>query len=92
MISIIRDDLPLRAVVDADAGSLTLRNDLPREHKVVRARGPGAVLAALDQATARAGGRRQPWATASTIQGTPKRSTHMPNSSPHICFSNGMVT
>jgi hypothetical protein len=27
-----------------------------------------------------------------TIQGTPNRSTHMPNSSPHICFSRGMVT
>jgi hypothetical protein len=27
-----------------------------------------------------------------TIQGTPNWSMHMPNSSPHICFSSGMVT
>ena len=26
------------------------------------------------------------------IQGTPNRSVSMPNSSPHICFSNGIVT
>jgi hypothetical protein len=30
--------------------------------------------------------------TTSTIQGTPNLSVHMPNRSPHICFSNGMVT
>jgi hypothetical protein len=27
-----------------------------------------------------------------TIQGMPNRSTHMPNSSPHICFSSGTDT
>ena len=27
-----------------------------------------------------------------TIQGMPNLSVHMPNSSPHICFSRGMVT
>ena len=27
-----------------------------------------------------------------TVQPTPKRSTHIPNSSPHICFSIGTVT
>ncbi len=27
-----------------------------------------------------------------TIQMTPKRSTSMPNTSPHICFSRGIVT
>jgi hypothetical protein len=31
------------------------------------------------------------WVTL-TIQGTPNLSVHMPNSSPHICFSRGMVT
>jgi hypothetical protein len=30
--------------------------------------------------------------TTSTIQGTPNLSVHMPNMSPHICFSNGIVT
>ena len=32
------------------------------------------------------------WMTTSTIQGTPNLSVHMPKTSPHICFSNGMVT
>jgi hypothetical protein len=27
-----------------------------------------------------------------TIHWIPNRSTHMPNSSPHICYSMGMVT
>ncbi len=27
-----------------------------------------------------------------TIQGMPNRSMHMPNTSPHICFSKGIVT
>jgi hypothetical protein len=30
--------------------------------------------------------------TTSTIHGTPNLSVHMPNRSPHICFSKGMVT
>ena len=35
----------------------------------------------------------QPWAWVMlTIQGMPNLSVHMPNSSPHICFSRGMVT
>ena len=38
------------------------------------------------------GGSQLCGGTTSTIQGTPNRSVHMPNRSPHICFSNGMVT
>jgi hypothetical protein len=37
------------------------------------------------------GGQDCCWVTL-TIQGTPNLSVHMPNSSPHICFSRGMVT
>jgi hypothetical protein len=36
--------------------------------------------------------RGQPCWVMLTIQGMPNRSVHMPNSSPHICFSRGMVT
>jgi hypothetical protein len=36
---------------------------------------------------------RQAWdCVMFTIQGMPNRSTHIPNSSPHICFSSGIVT
>jgi hypothetical protein len=36
---------------------------------------------------------RQAWGWVMfTIQGMPNRSRHMPNSSPHICFSRGIVT
>ncbi len=35
----------------------------------------------------------QPWGWAMlTIQATPNWSSHMPNSSPHICFSSGTET
>jgi hypothetical protein len=37
------------------------------------------------------GGQDCCWVTL-TIQGMPNLSVHMPNSSPHICFSRGMVT
>ena len=37
--------------------------------------------------------RAQPWGWVMfTIHGTPNRSAHMPNSSPHICFSSGTDT
>jgi hypothetical protein len=44
---------------------------------------PARTLAQIDQLCG---------TTTSTIQGTPNLSVHMPNRSPHICFSKGIVT
>ena len=49
----------------------------------------GSILLGL--ATARRPLRQACWAML-TIQPMPNRSTHMPNSSPHTCFSSGTVT
>ena len=67
-----------------------------------RTRGPppGDTTVPAGEFTTRAGGTRERCpgrcqtarCVMFTIQWTPKRSTHMPNSSPHICFSNGTVT
>ena len=56
---------------------------------------PAATRAATSDGRSQAavGHRGQPpgWLML-TIQSMPNRSTHMPNSSPHICFSSGIVT
>jgi hypothetical protein len=64
------------------APSTILAGQRPEGVKLAVARGPGGA-----DATVQAGG----WVML-TIQGMPNWSTHMPNSSPHICFSNGIVT
>ena len=55
---------------------------------------PGRLALAHDPSlrAARGAGRQGCGWVMLTIQGMPNRSTHMPNSSPHICFSRGMVT
>src|SRR3954471_11817723 len=45
-----------------------------------------------DRAFRRVGRPRQAWPLMFTIQPMPNWSVHMPNSSPHICFSSGTVT
>lgn len=51
----------------------------------------GAVTSSSPKRAPAATARYDPWTTL-TIQGMPNLSTSAPNSSPHICFSNGTVT
>jgi hypothetical protein len=55
--------------------------------------GDGAICWRRSVASCRRDWARQAWGWVMfTIQGMPNRSTHMPNSSPHICLSRGIVT
>src|SRR5690606_22399737 len=58
-----------------------------------RPRSRPSVPHAPDEGACGSGGpRRQSWVLMLTSHGTPKRSVHMPKTSPHICFSSGTDT